>query len=450
LSRAFFMIKRSIAYFLLSFAVCLAVGALVRDGGPHPSPFDTIDHFMAGIPVEDPSDIAKAAKDLYAYGRVTQQDAWVFLVRPPGSSALEAAILRLFGPDAPLVATLQILASLAWAGVFLQERQVLAPLIGLRAASIVPFGVLLFPGFRQFLVEPDSVIFAETFAMATFFSGVWLFLISLEKDSIARAALGGLCLGVACYFRAQVELITLAATVLAVPFGVLRLSPWPFREGKADRLRMAKMAVAFLIVAHAVMIPWRLRNWVETRSFRWVRADVAEIWGSLNNPDFLRSHSLGFFIEGGGNLGCGLEPSVCGKNDASIFYHVYFSHFLQWESIKASLLPKYWFASIDDWAGLGATATNADIFWNGVLALCVPITFACFFTARRYRWIAALIWITVSFCGYLVVVLCLVHFEARYFFLPKLFFFQMAVLSVATVCKERALASARHEPVSAG
>ena len=66
---------------------------------------------------------------------------------------------------------------------------------------------------------------------------------------------------------------------------------------------------------------------------------------------------------------------------------MFFSHFLQWESIKASLLPEYWFASIDDWAGVAATVTTADVACNAVFALCIPITLASFVFARDYRWI---------------------------------------------------------------
>ena len=53
-----------------------------------------------------------------------------------------------------------------------------------------------------------------------------------------------------------------------------------------------------------------------------------------------------------------------------------------------------------------------------------------------------IVWITISFCAYLFVVLSLVHFEVRYLFLPNFFFFQMAALLVASDWKKRTLGRA--------
>jgi len=390
------------------------------------------------MPALDPGFIAQAAKDLYAYGRLTDNDAWIFHLWPPGPSALEASILKLFGPHAPIVVVLQIIASLALAWMFFLERKVLTPLIGLQAASIVPFGVLLFPAFRQYLLEPDCAILGETIAISSFFSSIFFLIISLEKDSIFYATVAGACLAIASYLRAQVELITLACTLLAIPLGVaLLVSAWPVREEKAYRVRMVKMMFVFLVVGHILMIPWRVHNWVDIGSIRWGTAADLIAKNGLSDSEFLESRDGDFVVEGGGNLGCVLEPSYCGRNSFSDYITVFLTNFLTWESVKASLIGKYWFSSLYNLGKVKFSATNIDIFWNCILAFCIPLTFTSLVMAANYRWSAVLVWLVLSFCGYLFVVLSLVHFEVRYFFLPKFFFFQMAAVAVAVVWKQK-------------
>ena len=349
-------------------------------------------------------------------------------------------ILKLLGPSAPIVFSLQAVAGFALAGMFAFERRVLVSLVGATGAAILPFFVLLVPLFRNFLLEPEGVVLGETFALSMFFSCVFVLIVSLDKRSLGYAAAAGAFLAFSAYFRTQFELIVLILTFAALAFaaGAFVLCRFrPLRDGNSDCARTAKTLLVCVIVANALMFPWRLHNLGAIHSMRWVITSDVVGFDAFANTEYLTSNGSGFVVDGGGNLGCALEPPLCGKGKSSDLLPVFIRHFFAWEAIKASILPKYWFASLDYLGSAAFAPTRADLIWNWLLALTFPLTFVGLLAARAYRWRPFLIWLTASFCAYLFFVHSIVHFEVRYFFLPKMFFFHMTVLLVSIAWRTR-------------
>ncbi|WP_321948498.1 hypothetical protein [Paraburkholderia sp. J10-1] len=422
----------SLAYFVIAFILLLVIGLTVRDGGGQPHFLADINHVLDGThDMSDPGSFALGAKDIYLHGWFTAVNMWLIHLWPPGFMLLEGAILKVFGPETPVVLILQILASACLAAMMLLQRMLLKPMIGALPASILPLSILLLPVARQFLLEPLGVVLGETFSVSLFISSVTLVVLALQRRQVRWAIVGGICLALAAYFRSQFELLVLAYTALAIPLAawlVIGLRGTRSDAQRTARRFMLRAVIAFVITAQLLMLPWRIHNKIDAGSFRWVQTMDVVASNSLSTNQYLLEKNGGFVIEGGGDLSCKFEPSYCGKTDTHFFFSAFVRHFPEWEKVKISLAPKYWFSSLKNTGILRFPATKLDIVWNAILLIFTVAIVPLQIAIRRHSWSPLLLWINLSFFSPFFVVFSLVAFEARYFYLVKIFGFSMCML----------------------
>ena len=82
---------------------------------------------------------------------------------------------------------------------------------------------------------------------------------------------------------------------------------------------------------------------MNTGTASWVYTSTLVYQNAVTPTKDLVESGGGFVVEGGGNLACSLESSVCGDTTHAkrIFYWALFSNFPSWVAMKASLLPRY-------------------------------------------------------------------------------------------------------------
>lgn len=72
-----------------------------------------------------------------------------------------------------------------------------------------------------------------------------------------------------------------------------------------------------IVVANAVMLPWRLHNHGVHNNYMWVQTSSLTVEVGLSKTEDLLAKNGSFVVNGGGNLACRLEPDYCGKGCCS-------------------------------------------------------------------------------------------------------------------------------------
>jgi hypothetical protein len=193
------------------------------------------------------------------------------------------------------------------------------------------------------------------------------------------------------------------------------------------------------------MLPWRIHNKIDAGSFRWVQTMDIVASNSLSTTQHLMTKGGRFVVEGGGNLSCQFETSYCGKTDTHLFLASFIRHLPEWEAVKASLAPKYWFSSLKNAGYVRFPATTSDIIWNAILLIFAIAIIPLLIATRRHSWSPILLWINLSFFGPFFMIFSLVPFETRYFYLVKIFGFTMSILLACVAWTER---TSRHRRVT--
>lgn len=412
-----------LGYFLL-----LLLGALIVRDGPFDSTlFARIDDVSTWLNFSDPNTFAGAAKEIAQFGWVTEKNTWVMNLWPPGFMLLEAGIIFLFGVNAPIVLILQVLACGALAMMLSLQRSLLSRFVGGTAALVLPLLLFVFPMPRLFLFEPFGVVLGETFSVSFFISAGLLLLFAVEGRRIGLAVLAGLLLALAAYFRSQYESILMAATGLAILLGLWCL--WRRRRNELPAERAAystilQVVTVALLVAHAAMLPWRLHSYFVAKNFVWVQtAEHIFKTGLLSDKTLIDAQGE-FFVVGGGNVACHVEPTYCDQTDSSLFLKAFRAHPLKWYSYKLPKLANFWHTF---------TRPSAYVFSNWFMVmdtvsyytylLVLIATFPLLLITRKYRWWPIMAWSVASLYAACVVIFSFAHFESRYFYLLKIFAF---------------------------
>ena len=407
--------------------LALLVGALsIRDIPSDPSLFTTIGNLAHVTNLSDPKTYAVAALDVHRFGWVSEVNAWILSLWPPGLILLEAGIVGLFGIDAPLVLVLQVLACACLAWMLALQRAVLVPFVGNVVASALPLLLFLFPMPRIFLLHPYGVVLGEAFSVAFFLSAGLLLILGAQSRRLSTAMLAGLCFALAAYFRSQYESILMATTGLAVP--VLAWCLWrrARQNGLAERASYAttaKVIVVSLLVAHAVMLPWRVHNYAVARNFAWVQTGNVIFLNGLSSDEALIKRGGGFVVEGAGNLACKVEPKYCDRTEKELFLKAFLSHPFAWYRAKFAAAGEYWNTFSFSRHRFTTWFHVQDDLGSLVYFICLIAVPLLLVLTRRYQWWDLMAWSVASLYAASFVIFTLAHFESRYFYLLKIFAF---------------------------
>ncbi|MBO9186483.1 hypothetical protein ACQZ4Y_19530 [Rhizobium sp. L80/93] len=401
-----------------------------------------------GVGWSDPTSFATAARDLYETGWIRIENAWIFNLWPPGLPMIEAAVLSVFGRDAPLLFILQI------AAVILHTAVAVAFYFILRKYAngvIAFFGAMLpfaFPVTRVYLLQPTGVAFGETFAVGFFFLGMLASFDAISQPSYPRATMAGIALSLSAYIRSQFELILMMQALVAVALLLLAVTG-VLRRITAQPVDVAKLLCVFIIVtsAQAALVPWRVHNLVQRGTAQWVATSSLTARNSVMADADLSAIGGNFVVLGGGNVACKVAPQTCGNLDhaESLFIRTFIHYPIEWLSYKASLMPKYWFAPMGNWVMVKNEARLSDIIYNSILAFIIAIGFVMILTLKSLKrhetWIALVLFNFTLLLSY-AAISAFVQFEARYLYFPKvagimLFLIEIAILGSSRSAKIR-------------
>ena len=210
---------------ITALALALRAGYVVA-AGPRPLPYNS-----------DPYYFQMIAEHLLQGRGFVEVNGLAY--RPPGFPGLLAGLYAVLGVH--LQAARLLLAgigalhcALQWAWV----RRLASPAVALLAA--------LFTALDPQLVRYPQLLYSEVLYLALQAGALWLFLAALDERSLARAALAGLCAGLAALTREIGLVIPLAFALWAWR---ARLAP------PTGRLCLAAGVATLLVIA-----PWTARN----------------------------------------------------------------------------------------------------------------------------------------------------------------------------------------------
>jgi hypothetical protein len=401
----------------------------------------TLIEYAKSTGYSDPVFFATGALDIARHGWFTPDHMWLVTLWPPGFMLLEGAVLRLFGEGAPFLIPLLILSALACATwMTLLRKYLLRSGSSHTLATLGPLVPFAFPLSWFFLLSPLGLSFGETFSISFYLIGFSLVLLAFRarsiRGSLYQAALAGLAIAAAAYVRSQFELLVVVLTVSAAAlFAVAGLGFLFRRKTYVSWLALAIVAVT-LVVAHIAMAPWRYHNFQYTGFYSWVRTSNAVFESALRPEEELRSSGAHFVVAGGGNLACRLQPDYCGQTDSMYFYKAFFKNMRAWVAHKVQLLPMYWMAPPQRGAmvWVGAEGTLMEKLANIGFFGCLLLGLWRLWAIRREPVFPLQAWMQLSLYGCLAAVYTLVHLEARYMYLPKIF----AVMALVTLLAPRA------------
>lgn len=411
---------------VIYFLILLGIALWVRDIPNQPDAFSiTLQKLIETPPGGDYSYFATAAVDVAKNGWISRANDWIFNLWPPGFILLEAFILKILGPAAPVILVLQILAAVLFSIVLVLLYDLMSKFVTSKIAFVLPLLIFAFPVARVFLLQPTGISLGESFAIGFFLICILLVFRSVMRNQIRYAVYAGLCLALSAYFRSQFEIILLALTgwgillIIAVPLTSLRKSIEPkFVQS------VIKTIAIVLLIAHAATVPWRVYHWIYQGNPSWVQTSDLVFANSVMTSEQLNNNHGGFVVAGGGNLVCRIDPTTCGDtaNAKSLFIKTFISHPVEWYSLKFGVIGEYWFSSMDFTKNIPSKATSRDIIANGLFLIAL-IALAALLLTRKVRyhgvWIL-LMWVNASLFSAYSLIFTVVHFEVRYFFFPKI------------------------------
>lgn len=401
----------------------------------------TLMEFAKSTGLGDPVSFASGALDVARHGWFTVGNQWLIRLWPPGFMVLEGMVVRLVGENGPFLVPLLAVSALACATwMMLLRRYLLQSGSSRRFATAAPLLPFVFPLSWFVLLSPLGLSFGETFSISLYLIGFLLVLLAFRARSLlggfVQAVLAGLAIAAAAYFRSQFELLVVFLTLSGAAlfgFAVLALV---LRRTAYMSWKVPAIIAITLVSAHGAMAPWRYHNFLHTQLYSWVFTSTLVFENALRPEKHLKSVGAGFVVAGGGHLACKLQPDYCGQKDDVYFYGAFFKNMGEWLAYKAQLLPKYWMAPPRQaaFATVGVQPTLIEKAANLALLGCLLFGLWRLWAIRHEPVFPLQLWLQLSLYGCLAAVYALVHLEARYMYLPKIF----SVVALAALLAPRA------------
>ncbi len=420
------MLTNKWVIFSIYFVVIMCLSVFVRDiSGQYNVFTTTVMDIIIESQMGDPKYFATAALDISKNGWISNPNTWIFNLWPPGFILLEALIIKIFGVTVPILLVLQFILSILYAILFLifyNDFKISRYKI---VSFLFPLILFLFPFSRVFLLQPVGITLGESFSIAFFLIAILLAIKSIKSEKILYAIYSGIFIGVSTYFRSQFEILLLGMSAGLVILIIL-IQFKIFKNIFDDKIikKSLKSIIVILIVAHALMIPWRFYHYYNHGSPSWVYTSSNTYANAVKTSEELRKLGGGFVVDGGGNLVCRINPITCGDmtNAKEHFFRTLFNNPIEWYSIKLDILGKYWFSSEENWVSVYYEAGTLDYISNSfILTMLISI----FYLMLKKNILKDKYWIMIGwligslFFSYLII-FTVQQFEVRYFYFPKI------------------------------
>ena len=278
---------------------------------------------------------------------------------PPGMFFVYALAILLVTAEGPILGVVAAITLVFWTAVlsllFVILRRALHPL----AAFLLPFALLLPPLMRGFMLD-SGMVFSESISTATWCLSLIFVYMACAQRSVSWAALGGVFLALAAYFRAQfqvmVDLSTLLMIFLAAVIGIWNVCA---RRTILSVKSIPDFKYIFLsiVVFHALAAPYRIYVH-RTYPYAWAAVDWYYKYVWMLPEQY--SPVAGFILQGGGPAGCVTDRERClamaaekerlGKDYIEPNYRNetvkgMLRHPFKWIGYRMEHFPPYWFTN---------------------------------------------------------------------------------------------------------
>ncbi|MDR3617263.1 MAG: hypothetical protein P4L53_27150 [Candidatus Obscuribacterales bacterium] len=215
-------------------------------------------------------------------GQFTEYEYWRLRLFAPGNAFTEAACLRMFGPDFPIVLFFTVLTCAFWACVLFNVRALgnypQRPVL----CFLIPLSLCCLGLFERHLLN-RGVVLSETLSIAQLSLGFLYTLRAIRENHWAYAVWGGVFLALAAYMRAQNEVVCDFLSKGGLLFTAV-IFAWYFLERAAKKrhnsvksVLKAWPALTFILVAllvfNALTAPYRCWNLYQYKSTNWLQWD---------------------------------------------------------------------------------------------------------------------------------------------------------------------------------
>jgi hypothetical protein len=382
----------------------------------------------------DPKTFIRTALDITEDGWITSKNAWVFNLWPPGFVLLEALIIKIFGTNVPILLVLQTIASIMFAVVLTFFYIFAKKYMRKEIAFLLPLVVFIFPVSRAFLLEPLGISFGESFAIGSFMLFVVLSIHSTVNHSMKYAFLAGAFLGLTAYFRSNFGAILLMLIVFGILFIIIFYIFKIFKNRIIFKKNIVTQITAILIAAIMISIPWKAYKYMQNGS---IKSTTLQYKTLVRTNDDLKSHGADWVVAGRGNMMCLVDRDTCGIKDNStgLLIKTFLTNPIKWYSIKAEVIGDYWFANTNEMVVPKSKATLGSIFFNSSVLLMLIVLIYMTIKLRKETIVIFLTWINFSLFIIYSMIFTVAHYEARYFYFPKIIIIFMFLLFVVLYYK---------------
>lgn len=445
-------------YFILFLIIALLIPPLSTGLGK-PLPFSAtilqIYHYWGG---SDPGSFALGGWTIFSKGSFGTGGPW-----PPGFMFLYAILLTLFGPKAPAVILIQILAALFLAITCNLFRLCIEHFLRKRYITLFPLVLLMFPQFRIFMLDRSGVLLGETFAISFALTGFFCLILAYAKDKKEFALFAGLAFALSAYFRPQYETFFMVASI---NFLIIFFSIQLYKKFKRDYflqntknslsvINVSPITIIFLalVIFQVFTMPYRIFNHMRGDSLSWVN-DGPTIWQqNFTSTETLTQAGGGFEAQGMGNTACRVDTALCEKLNIQIINNsisseelrknvlmTLFKHPLHWAYLKFRILPNYWFATINNFWDMVAYSSISSIsayIENSIFLGCFIFSAIWTFYTLKNPYSFITYWFGSSIFIAYALIFTLVHYEVRYFFFFKFYFLITAILGIVQLASKQ-------------
>ena len=265
-----------------------------------------------------------------------------------------------------------------------------------------------------------------------------LIIVLATKFSWKKGISAGFFLALSAYFRSQFEIVVVFFTITAVLvliFYLINSKIYSNKEVRPKNKYLLKIIGVVVLTANIFMIPWRIHNFLDVKSFSWVFSSNQIYLNASKTEAELNSVGANFIVRGGGYLACHLEPNYCGQADKKSFYRVFINHPIRWIGFKLSIIGDYWFSSLQNFTVPTLLPSKIDFLYNSFFLFMICSLIPLLWLLRKTKEGALLLWKSISFFTCLSMVLTFAHLEARYLYSIKLFSLFIWIILISLLWK---------------
>jgi hypothetical protein len=255
------------------------------------------------------------------------------------------------------------------------------------------------------------------------------------------AIFAGVNFALSAYFRSQFEMFFMVATVnfFIISIFLKIISIKSFKVKSSSNIVPVNYRVPLICIFLSLLtfqvftVPYKMYTHHRIGSYLWVQTSLLMLENNFTPSSYFEEHGGGFLKNSGANIGCQVDPTNCliirkQLDEAKISREqlkkyamiTFLKHPFRWLELKVRLLPVFWF-NFPNYSFI-------NNFFNYIFIGCFVFSLGCIlFTIKSMQSIITY-WLSSSICFAYTIIFMISHYETRYFYFFKFYFFIMAIL----------------------